>query len=567
MAGVLGRPANEFAVMKAIRQMWWLAGLIATCAYAQPKQEATISVNLESSATVKGTVKVVARVQTENLVERVEFSVDGALREVDDSTPYEYEWDTVTDTEGERTLKITALLEGGKSVVKEFKVVIDNGVGLGAAHHYAQARDAFAEGRFEEALYHTRVALKADSAHRESRVLQIQALLRLGRAADADEAVEDLARLYPDSIETQELRVAASLRRARNARNERELLRNAIDAQHKINQMRLKTVADSQSPDAVLNRTLLQIAEGQAGATINDLLQLVEREPNNPRYLNMLAYAYLHAGRWRDVIVITNTAIRRGVANDYTYAIRGLAAALLNETREQERAFAEAEKIDKESRALLAVQANLAMLGRRVSTVGRLAAQAQGLSDNTSQVAFMRYWSFVNSREYDRAKDAFWRVMDLDPLMAEAYQLRGMLNLIDGLRPGDEDLLATAREWFDLALQARPNYAPAHMGIALSYALEAYTTKRDGNRPDAETLQRAEAALEKALETARDTAWAQVGASYIYTELRKVREADQAIRRAAQLDPNRVTSLTPPEPPRAMEMLMAMLFVPVLPAP
>jgi tetratricopeptide (TPR) repeat protein len=101
----------------------------------------------------------------------------------------------------------------------------------------------------------------------------------------------------------------------------------------------------------------------------------------------------------------------------------------------------------------------------------------------------------------------------------------------------------------------------------MSYAFEAYTTKRDGNRPSAETLQQAEAALNKALETARETAWAQVGASYVYTELRKVREADQAIRRAAQIDPNRVTSLTPPEPPRAMELLMALLFVPVFPAP
>lgn len=547
--------------------MWWLAGLITACACAQPKQEAMINLNIENGATVKGTVKLVARVQTESLIERVEFSVDGALREVDDSTPYEYEWDTVTDTEGERTLKITAFLEGGKSVVKELKVVIDNGVGLGVAHHYEQARTAFAEGKFEDALYHARVALKADSAHRESRVLQVQTLLRLGRAAEADDAVEDLARLYPDSMETQELRVAASLRRARNARNERDLLRNAIDAQHKINQMRLKTIGNSSTPDAVLSRTPLLIAEGEAGATINDLLRLLEREPNNTRYLNMLAYAYLHAGRLRDVIVITNTAARRGAANDYTYAIRGLAAALLNDTREQERAFAEAEKLDKESRALIAAQANLAMLGRRVSAVSRLAAQAQGLSDNSPQVAFMRYWSFVNNREFDRAKDAFWRVMDLDPLMAEAYMLRGLLNLMDGLRPGEEDLLNTARDWFEIALLARPNYAPAHLGIAMSYAFEAFTTKRDGNRPSADTLQRAEAALEKALAAARDTAWAQVGASYVYTELGKVREADQAIRRAAQLDPNRVVSLTPPEPPRAMELLMALLFVPVLPAP
>jgi Tfp pilus assembly protein PilF len=553
--------------MKALRQMWWLAGLLSVCAFAQPKQEATISLNLENGATVKGTVKLVARVQSESLVERVEFVVDGVLREVDDSTPYEYEWDTVADSEGERALKITAFLEGNKSVTKELKVVIDNGVAQGAAHHYQQAREAFAEGKFEDALYHTRVALKADSAHREARVLQIQTLLRLGRAAEADDAVEDLARLYPDSIETQELRVAASLRRAKNARNERELLRNAIDAHHKINQMRLKALGDSNAPDAVINRTLLTIAEGITGATIDSLLSLTEREPGNTRYLNMLAYAYLNAGRFRDVMVITNTAIRRGAANDYTYAIRGLAAALLNDTREQERAFAEAEKLEKQSKALLVAQANLAMLGRRAPAVGRLAAQAQGLSDNSPQTAFIRYWSFVNNREYDRAKDAFWRVLDLDPLMAEAYQLRGMLNLMDGLRPGDEDLLSVAREWFEAALAARPNYAPAHLGIAMSYAFEAYTTKRDGNRPSAETLQRAEEALNKALAAARDTAWAQVGASYVYTELRKVREADQAIRRAAQIDPNRIVSLTPPEPTRAMELLMALLFVPVFPAP
>ncbi len=547
--------------------MVWLAGLLGACAFAQPKQTATISVNLENGATIKGTVKLIARVQSESLVERVEFSVDGVLREVDESTPYEYEWDTITDSEGERTVKITAFLEGNKSVSKEIKVIIDNGVALGAAHHYQQAREAFAEGKFEDALYHTRVALKADSMHREARVLQIQTLLRLGRAAEADDAVEDLARLYPDSIETQELRVAASLRRAKNARNERELLRNALDAQHKINQMRLKTLGDSRTPEAVVSRTLLMIAEGEAGATINDLIQLVDREPNNTRYLNLLAYAYLNAGRLRDVLVITNTAMRRGAADDYTYAIRGLAAALLNDTREQERAFEAAEKIERESKSLLVARANLAMLGRRAVVVGRLAAQAQGLSDNSPQTAFMRYWSFVNNREYDRAKDAFWRVLDLNPLMAEAYQLRGMLNLIDGLRPGDEDLIEVAREWFELALAARPNYAPAHLGIAMSYAFEAYTTKRDGNRPSAEVLQKAEESLNKALSAARDTAWAQVGASYVYTELGKVREADAAIRRAAQLDPNRVTSLTPPEPPRAMELLMALLFVPLFPAP
>ncbi|MDW8052462.1 MAG: Ig-like domain-containing protein [Armatimonadota bacterium] len=554
--------------MKALRQLWWLAGaFLAISAAAQTKPEATITVNLENGTTIKGLFKVVARVQSEKLVERVEFLVDGVLREVDESTPYEYEWDTLTDAEGERKLKVVAFLEGGKSVSKELKVVIDNGVALGAEHHYRLARDAFSEGKFETALYHARVAIKADSAHREARVLQIQTLLRLGRVAEADAAVEDLVRLFPDSIESQELRVATSLRRARDARNERALIREAIEARHKVNQMRLQAMGASNAPEAVLQRSLLRLAGGETAAVVDDLLSLSEREPSNPRYLNTLAYAYLQAGRLRDVIVITNTAIRRGATNDYTYAIRGLAAALLNDTREQERAFAEAEKIDKESKALLAARANLALLNRRPTAVGRLAAQAQAASDNTPQVAFLRYWSFVNNREYDRARDAFWRVLNLDPLMAEAYQLRGLQNLIDGLRPGDEDLLKAAREWFEIALVARPNYAPAQLGIALSYALEAYVARRDGNRPDAETLQKAQDALNKVLETARDTAWAQVGASYIYTELGKSLEADRAIRRAAELAPERITSLTPPEPARALEMLMTLMFVPVFPAP
>lgn len=116
-------------------------------------------------------------------------------------------------------------------------------------------------------------------------------------------------------------------------------------------------------------------------------------------------------------------------------------------------------------------------------------------------------------------------------------------------------------------MAARPNYTPAQLGIALSHALEAYVAKRDGNRPNAETLQRAQDALNKVLATARDTAWAQVGASYIYTELGKPMDADRAIRRALELAPERITSLTPPEPARALEMLMTLMFVPVFPAP
>ena len=198
--------------MRIALKSGWVSGsfcLLLSALMAQP--QATIQVNLEDSAKIRGIVRVVATVQTELLVQRVEFSVDGVLREVDESTPYEYEWDTLPDSEGEHTLKITAVLEGNKTATKQIKVIIDNEVDKGADYHYQQAREQFINGQFEKAIEHARVALKADSGHREARVLLIQAYLRLGRVREADEAPEDLVRLYPDSIEAQEFRVAAAL--------------------------------------------------------------------------------------------------------------------------------------------------------------------------------------------------------------------------------------------------------------------------------------------------------------------------------------------------------------------
>ena len=185
-------------------------GVVYALAQKPPaKPLATISVNLKEGETISGTTKVVATVQSDKMVLRVEFSVDDVLREVDESTPYEFEWDTITDAEGERRLKIVAILEGNQTVVKELKVKIDNGVDKGAQFHYQQAREAFANGKFKEAIQSARIALKADSSLKEARILLIQALLRTGRTQEADDAVEDLVRLFPDSLEGYEFRVAA----------------------------------------------------------------------------------------------------------------------------------------------------------------------------------------------------------------------------------------------------------------------------------------------------------------------------------------------------------------------
>ncbi len=543
----------------------WILLLGWTIGYASAQPQ--IRVNLEDGAIVRGTVKVIATVQSEDLVQRVEFAIDGILREVDESTPYEFEWDTIADAEGEHVLKITALLEGGKSVVEQRRVTINNEVDKGAEYHYQQARELFAEGKIAQAVDHARIALKAESAHQPARILLTQAYLQVGRLEDAEEESADLVRLFPDSVEAQSLRVITTLRMARRARNERELITKAIEARHQVNALRLQSLRESNEPAAIAQRALLQIREGKASEAIAPLLELNQREDRNPRYLNLLAYAYLNAGRWRDVLVTTETAIRRNIADDYTYALRGLVAGLLNDERTSESAFAQAEKIDKNSRPLMVARAVLAMADRRVVSVGRLAAQAQGVLDDSAEVAFMRYWSFSLNREFDRARDAFWRTLDLEALTPEAYTLRGLLNLADGLRPGEENLLQVAREWFQIALQARENYAPAQLGVALSYAFEIFVAQRDGEKPAPELAQNANEALTKALALTRDTSWMQAGASFVLEQLGRTREADQAIQRALQIDPRRVPTGRPPDPPRLLEILQALMFVPLMHAP
>ncbi len=566
--------SKVYTVMR-MSELCWRTGtalllLGVWLAFAQKppaKPVATISVNLQEGQAISGTTKVTATVQSEKLVLRVEFSVDDVLREVDESTPYEFEWDTITDAEGERRLKIVAILEGSQTAVKELKVNIDNGVDKGAQYHYQQAREAFTNGKFKEAIQSARIALKADSSLKEARILLIQALLRVGRTQEADDAVEDLVRLFPDSLEGYEFRIAASVRRARTARNERELIREAMNARRKVYELRLKAIGESTAPEAVAQRALLMIAQGQAENVLSDLVVLTQREERNARYLNLLAYAYLMTGRLRDTVVIAQTAVRRGVADDYTYAVRGLASGILGDERDSQSAFAEAEKLNKESKALLAARAALAMLDRRAVSVGRWAAQAQDLSDNSPQVAFMRYWSYTLNREFDRARDAFWRTIELEPLLAEAYTLRGLQNIAGGLQPGDEQLLEVARSWFELALEARPNYAPAQLGIALSYACEAYVARRDGQKPSDETLKNAEEALNKALALTRDTAWMQAGASFVLDQVGKGREADRAILRASQLDRKRINTIRPPDPTRLLEILQALMFTPMMPPP
>jgi tetratricopeptide (TPR) repeat protein len=547
-------------------RFWILAALL--CWIGISHADVKINLNVKEGEVIKKVFKVEATVQSDKLVEKVEFIVNDRLREVARSTPYTFEWDTIADAEGEHTLEVVATTEGGATKNVKLKIKVDNEVALGAEHHYEQARELFAEGKTEEAIYVARIALKARSEFKEARILLIQALLKLNRFEAADNVVEDLVRAFPDTPEGYRFRAAAALRRARGSADEIKLIGTAIENQRKVLQFQIKDAENAgTSTEALVRQADLAMQNGEFDKATDLFFSCSQREENNILYRNRLAQAHLKAGRYQDALVVTGAAIRRNIADAYTYTVLGLTYMLQGKSRESEAAFTKAEQLKANYPPLLITQAYLAMIDGKSSQAARLLGRVQAEGYSSPEVSFMLAWIWTNSREFDRARDQFWRTLEMNPLFAEIYTLRGMENLMDGLNPRKSDLIPIGREWLGTAIKAQPTFAPALMTHALSYLVEAYVAKRDGEEVDPSNKEEALRLYEQHIKKTREAAWVYVCSAMILNQMGRGLEADKLMAKANQLDKERVDSLRVPDMPRGLRMLQQLMFPPQLPNP
>ena len=82
-------------------------------------------------AHVKGTVRIKAVAIAQTGVTKVEFYVDDELKETDSTSPYVYQWDTTTFTEGIHTIKVTAYDVEEKTAEDEVTVTVNNSTSPG----------------------------------------------------------------------------------------------------------------------------------------------------------------------------------------------------------------------------------------------------------------------------------------------------------------------------------------------------------------------------------------------------------------------------------------------------
>ena len=78
-------------------------------------------------ATVSGTVAVSASASDNVGVDHIEFRINGALKFTDTSSPYSFNWDTTTSSDGSATVSATAFDAAGNSASDSNTVTVDNG--------------------------------------------------------------------------------------------------------------------------------------------------------------------------------------------------------------------------------------------------------------------------------------------------------------------------------------------------------------------------------------------------------------------------------------------------------
>ena len=140
--------------------------LLAACclltAAAPLRADIKLTLDTKDGASISDIAKIVARAESADNIDKVEFYVDDQLRFTAPSVPYAFVWDTIPDKEGMHTLAITAFDSNGQTKKLSIKLTIDNELALGGDALAQKADDALKARDIPTVMKYARRALKAE---------------------------------------------------------------------------------------------------------------------------------------------------------------------------------------------------------------------------------------------------------------------------------------------------------------------------------------------------------------------------------------------------------------------
>ena len=422
------------------------------------------------------------KVQSKNPVNQVEFYVGDDLRETDSSTPYEFHFDALSESEGALKLKFSAYANDGESASKTITVTVDNGLSKGAEFHVQHANELNAVSKWDEAIRASRIALKSKPGFNAARLTMARAYMGKGVLDQAQKYAEDAIASDPNYLEAADLLSGINLKKAfstyhRGGEQKDTLatigvaLKSAVKNRKKI----LEAAVDKVGTPNATNATAYADAAIRAGrfsAAISALNPAFRADSRQQTVANRLAFAQMRAGRFQDSLLTLSEHGRQGALDAYGYSLLAVLKTLAGDFVAADDAIRQAVLSDSEDLGVRTAQAFIAVARGRTQTLRQLATSLGKDEGQRSDVNY--YLAVLNSvlGEYAASRAAFERSVLAEPANADMYVQRAnesLALLISGRLDTGQNAyhILAARTFYETALEARPESAEALTGVAL----------------------------------------------------------------------------------------------------
>ncbi len=475
-----------------------LAGLMTSAANAS----ISMTPNVKDGDTISGEFTFTITVQSDSLVNSVEFYVGSDLRDSDESTPYEFKVDTLNETQGDFSVTFAAYNKGGESVKKTFKLKIDNGLDKGAAFHVSKGNDAITNSQWSTALYEARVALKIDANNNDARILMARANLGKGVLDLAEKYADDAVAAAPNDANALGVLSVVNLRKAFTAASvggdKEEAVKRIQGSLVKAAATRKKVLdmaVDNFGTVTDANRLAYcdaLIAAGRYSLVVGQLDTVLRKDLKNNDVANRLLYAEIRGGRFRQAAQLLENLRKFGSQDGYGYGLRACFEAYLGDMSGALDAEKEAILDDPTGMGVKTAQAYLALRRADTKTAGTILSALTNAEGQSPVVNYAMCALAFMTGDYETSRSHYETALLAEPADYDVLVEKGNQSLFFSLRTdlsGDDAdypkrQRALSRAFFEAALAARPESFEALTGLAC-------VAMMDGRKDDAVKMAKA----------------------------------------------------------------------------
>lgn len=450
----------------------------------------TMTVDLKEGQSISGSFKFDVRVQSDSVINSVEFYLGDDLRDTDESTPYQFEMDTLAEAEGSVKVTFAAYNGAGESVKKSFNIKIDNELGRGVKYHVDRANEFTRDGKYAQAIQVARIALKIDKNDNTARMAMARANYAAKVYDVAQKYAEDVVLSDPKNIDGKALLAAINLRRAFNAsgsnaadtnRIVKEALINAASSQRDILNMEADMVKAPTS-GSLIPFLDAQIKSMRYSQVLSKLRADYEKNLDDPALTNRFLLALYKTGRFEEAIKVINNVDRYGSPDAYYFSLKSLILQGMGNTAGSESAEKEVILEDPSSALSKYTQAQLAMIRQRSSIVPGFVADLERTSPSGTDTEYFKSTVAFMSTNFDMAVSSFQTGLLSNPAHVALLVERGnqiLESVISQSLTGDDltNRVTLAQAHFEAALAARPESFEALNAMAYSHAMNGQTDK------------------------------------------------------------------------------------------